>query len=108
MASTLLVSLLCLSGCASHKMLNNVPQTIDSADNSKIVDSAKSARLIAIQKFNESGGRGHHLKYKITVKEESEKWIVFFTSKSLMPIIGDHAMVWIDKTTGEIKLHHGL
>jgi len=73
--------------------------------------SEEVARRIAIKKFDEVQGVDAHLRYNITVREfpdrfpDREDWTVFFKGK--VPLPGNHALVWVNKTTGAARFMAG-
>jgi hypothetical protein len=60
------------------------------------------------QKFNDEREPNGRKKYNITVKEEPDKWYVFFNPKGPIYVIGDHALVIVSKETDEVKYHPGM
>jgi hypothetical protein len=72
-----------------------------------IADPVEEARQIAIKEFNEYTRRpDKHLDYDIDVTERPTEWSVFFVPKK-PSFFGDHAMVWVNKTTGKAQFIPG-
>lgn len=59
----------------------------------------------AIAMFDEENGLQGHEKYDISVRETAEKWSIDFDGKTMLP--GDHALVTINKRTGEMEYFQG-
>lgn len=59
----------------------------------------EAVRQKAIQTFEQEWNGMSHLDYNIEIRETTECWVVYFEDKILLP--GNHAIVSIDKKTGE-------
>jgi predicted transcriptional regulator len=108
-----LVVLLCFHGCSQSEMSEVNTKTVDPVET---VDSAEEkARQIAIQKFDEESKLELNIRqeYEITtVREEPDEWVIHFerkvqTSGGKVGVPDGHALVTVNKTTGEATYAQG-
>ena len=78
----------------------------DSSSKDQSVSSAAEQEIIAraIIEFDAKHG-ANHTGYNIKTLEEADEWVIYFDAKT--QIIGDHAVVTIEKETGGIQYYPG-